>query len=348
MNQWLNLRGRWRRGMAAIGLLLAVTIVACGSPFAKSNDIELILVGYAVPKIAHNAIIPKFVEQWQRDHNGQKVIFKKSYGGSGSQTRAVVDGLDADVVHLAIGADLDKLVKEGLVKADWAKRVPNHGIVSQTVAAIVTRKGNPKQINTFADLTRPDVKWVTANPKTSGGARWNYYAIWNYAAKTTDRDAAKSQEMVTKAFHNVAVLTKDAREAVDAFAHQGQGDALLNYENEIILANQKGANLDFVVPAINLSIDTPIAVVDQNVDKHGNRAAAEAFVKFLFTADAQAEFAKVGFRPLTAASPTDLPKFVPIEQLGTIADYGGWKVAQKAFEEGGTFDQIEASMGKRQ
>ncbi|MFM2432138.1 MAG: hypothetical protein RLZZ511_3352 [Cyanobacteriota bacterium] len=348
------------RRFTAIGLMslvLTVSIAACGgnagapggnSSSSGSKDIELTLVGYAVPKAAHDAIIPKFVEQWKKDHNGQTVTFKQSYGGSGTQTRAVIDGLEADVVHLAIGADVDKLVKAGLVNEDWTTRLPNNGIVGETVAAIITREGNPKGLKTFADLAKDDVKWVTANPKTSGGARWNYYALWNHAKKT-GLDEAKSKEFVSKAFQNVVVLAKDARESTDAFAKQGQGDALVNYENEVILAKQKGEKIDYVVPEVNLSIDTPLAVIDKNVDKHGTRAAAEAFAKFLFTPEAQREFAKVGFRPLgdVAKEPEIAKQFPAVKQLTKISEYGGWKEAQKVFEDGGAFDAIEASIGKK-
>ena len=352
-----------RRSLALglVSLVLTLSIAACGgntsspsggtsssSSSSSSKDIELTLVGYAVPKAAHDAVIPKFVEQWKKDHGGQKITFKQSYGGSGTQTRAVIDGLEADVVHLAIGADMNKLVKAGLIKEDWTTRTPNNGIVGETVAAIITREGNPKGIKTFADLGRDGIKWVTANPKTSGGARWNYYALWNYAKKTGGDDAA-ANEFVTKAFKNVVVLAKDGRESTDAFAKQGQGDALVNYENEVILAKQKGEKLDFVVPEINISIDTPVAVVDKNVERHGNKEAAEAFVKFLFTPEAQREFAKVGFRPLgdVAKEPEIAKQFPPVKQLAKISEYGGWKDAQKVFEEGGAFDKIEASIGQK-
>lgn len=336
---------RWF-ALSLLSLLLSVTIASCNSNPSGQKDIELLLVGYSVPKVAHDAIIPKFVKQWEKDHNGQSVIFSQSYGGSGSQTRGVIDGLDADIVHLAIGSDMNRLVKLEFVKEDWNKRVPNQGIVGETVAAITTRPGNPKNIKSFGDLARDDVKWVTANPKTSGVARWNYYALLNYAKKSNQPDP---QAFVTKAYKNVAVLTKDSREATDAFVNQGQGDALVNYENESILAKQKGEKLDFIAPTINISIDTPVAVVDRNVDKHGNRAAAEAFVQFLFTPEAQREFAKVGFRPLgeVAKEPEFINQFSAVKQLSKIAEYGGWKKAQKAFDFGGEFDAIEASMSKK-
>ena len=347
-----------------IGATLSVAIAACsngsgnnstatspaGSPVAQNQkDVELTLVAYAIPKAAHDAIIPKFVEQWKKDHGGQTVTFNQSYGGSGTQTRAVIDGLEADVVHLALAGDTNKLVKAGLVNAGWETKVPNNGIVAKTVAAITTREGNPKNIKSFNDLARDDVKWVTANPKTSGVARWNFLALWNASIKS-GADEAKATEFVTKAFKNVAVLTKDAREATDAFAKQGQGDALINYENEIILAKSKGEKLEYTIPDVNISIDTPIAVVDQNVDKHGTREAAEAFVKFLFTPEAQQEFVNLGYRPLDAAAAKqkeNTDKFPPVKTLSTIKDFGDWTDFQKKFfEDGAIFDQIEASINK--
>lgn len=328
-----------------------ISLVACGngggssqtgttgSGAAQKQDLEITLVGYAVPKAAHDVIIKKFVAKWQQEHN-QKVTFKQTYGGSGSQTRAVIDGLPADIVHLALGGDVNKLAQASLVAKDWDKKLPNNAIVAQSVAAIITRSGNPKKIKSFADLARPDVKWVTANPKTSGGARWNFLALWNNAIKAGGNEA-KATEFVTTAFKNVVVQPKDAREATDAFAKQGQGDALLNYENEILFAKQKGEALDYVVPDVNVSIDTPVAIVDKNVDKHGNREVVEAFAKYMFTPESQAEFVKLGYRPAATAAPD--PRFPKVKSLGTIAEYGGWKDFQKKFfDDGGVYDKIQS------
>ncbi|GAP97417.1 sulfate ABC transporter substrate-binding protein [Leptolyngbya sp. NIES-2104] len=357
---WAKQSLRKSVSLFVVGATLSFAIAACSSgnnasnptaggnasPVAnQSRDVELTLVGYAIPKAAHDAIIPKFVEQWKRD-KGQNVTFKQSYGGSGSQTRAIIDGLEADITHLALAADTGKLVKAGLVNADWETKAPNNGTVAKTVAAIVTRPGNPKGIKTFQDLTRSDVKWVTPDPKTSGGARWNFLVLWNDALKRNNNDEAKAKEFVAQAYKNVAVLAKDAREATDAFSKQGQGDALIQYENEVILAKQKGEQLDYVAPDTNISIDTPIAIVDKNVDKHGTREVAEAFVKYLFTPEAQAEFLKLGFRPLDAASAAkaDTAKLPEVETLASIKDFGGWDAAQKKFfEDGGVFDQTLAS-----
>ncbi|MHC0066794.1 sulfate ABC transporter substrate-binding protein [Nostoc sp. UIC 10890] len=342
-----------------VGTLLSVTLAACSgetgnnssteapaaSPVAASKqNVEITLVSFAVTKAAHEAIIPKFVEQWKKDHN-QTVTFKQSYGGSGSQTRAVIDGLEADVVHLALAGDTSKIEKAGLIQPGWEKEVPNNGIVSKSVAALVTRSGNPKGIKNWPDLAKDGVKLITANPKTSGVAKWNFLALWDSVIKTGG-DEAKATEFVTKVYKNVPILPKDAREATDTFAKQGQGDVLINYENEVILAQQKGEKVEYVVPDVNISIDNPIAVVDTNVDKHGNREVAEGFVKFLYTPEAQQEFVKLGFRPVdeTLAQTKEVTdKFPKVKTLGTVADFGSWEaIDNKFFADGGVFDKIQA------
>ena len=365
MNLWQQLLKRVELGFSPnslkgfislflVGTVLSVSLAACSgtnnsnSPSAttstdKKQNVELTLVSFAVTKAAHEAIIPKFVEKWQKEHN-QTVIFKQSYGGSGSQTRAVIDGLEADVVHLALALDTQKIEKAGLIQSGWEKKFPNNGIVSKSVAALVTREGNPKGIKNWADLAKDNVKLITADPKTSGVARWNFLALWNSVIKTGG-DEAKATEFVTKVYKNVPVLTKDAREATDAFFKQGQGDALINYENEIVLAKDKGEKTNYVLPDVNISIDNPIAIVDKNVDKHGNRQVAEAFVKYLFTPEAQQEFAKVGFRPVdetVAKSKEFAEKYPTIKSLGTVQEMGGWDAVQKKFfAEGAIFDQIQ-------
>jgi sulfate/thiosulfate transport system substrate-binding protein len=345
--------------LVLVGAVLSVALAACtggsnGNNTATENptanpvsankpNVELTLVSFAVTKAAHEAIIPKFVEKWKQEHN-QNVTFKQSYGGSGSQTRAVIDGLEADIVHLALALDTQKIEKAGLIQPGWEQENPNNGIVSKSVAAIITRAGNPKGIKTWADLARDDVRVITADPKTSGVARWNFLALWNSAIKTGG-DEAKATEFVTKVYRNVPILAKDAREATDVFG-KGQGDALINYENEVILAQQKGSRLDYVIPDVNISIDNPIAVVDKNVDKHGTREVAQEFVKFLYTPEAQEEFVKLGFRPVdekVAQTKEVTDKFPKVNTLGTVQDLGGWaEVDQKFFADGGIFDKIQA------
>ena len=338
-----------------VGVSLSVAIAACsggnnnntaansgdGSASAK-KDVQLTIVSFAVTKAAHDKIIPKFVEQWKKEHN-QNVSFQPSYGGSGSQTRAVIDGLEADIVHLALALDTKKIEKAGLIQPGWEQEAPNDAIVSKSVGAIVTREGNPKGIKTWEDLSKPEVKVITANPKTSGGARWNFLAVWGSVTKTGG-DENKALDLTTKVIKNAPVLPKDAREASDVFFKQGQGDALINYENEMILAAQNGEKLPYVIPEVNISIDNPIAVVDKNVDKHGTREVAEAFVKFLYTPEAQREFAKVGFRPVDPTVEQEVASQYPkVKTLFTVKDLGGWdEVQKKFFDDGATFDKIQA------
>lgn len=328
--------------MSACTDTTASTTTQASSP----SEVKLTLVSFAVTKAAHDAIIPKFVAKWQQEHN-QKVVFEQSYGGSGSQTRAVIDGLEADIVHLALALDVDKIVDAGLIEPNWEQEAPNNSIASRSVAVLVTREGNPKQIKTWSDLARKDVKFITANPKTSGGARWNFLALWGSVTQTGG-DVSKAQTFVTQALQNVPVLPKDAREASDVFFKQGQGDVLINYENEALLAAQQGEKLPFVVPDINISIENPVAVVDENVDKHGTRAVAEAFVKYLYSPEAQREFVKYGFRPVDATVVQETEKQFPkVKTLFTVKDLGGWdKIQQQFFADGSLFDRIQLAQGR--
>ncbi|OWY68536.1 sulfate-binding protein [cyanobacterium TDX16] len=345
-----------------VGVSLSVAIAACSSGgdnsatqnpaaspvSANKQDVELTLVSFAVTKAAHDAIIPKFVEQWKQEHN-QNVTFSTSYGGSGSQTRAVIDGLEADIVHLALALDTSRIEKAGLIEPGWEKEVPDNAIVSKSVAALVTRPDNPKGIKTWADLAKEGVSLITADPKTSGIARWNFLTLWNSAIKTGASEE-QALDFVSKVYGNVPILTKDAREATDVFFKQGQGDALINYENEILLAQQKGEKVSYIIPDVNISIDNPVAVVDRNADKHGTREVAEAFVKYLFTPEAQQEFAKVGFRPVdetVAQTKENTDKYPKVQNLGSVKDFGGWNAVQaKFFEDGAVFDQIQAKINR--
>ena len=313
---------------------------------AAAAPVELTLVSYAVTQAAYEQIIPKFAEQWKAQ-TGQDVTFNQSYGGSGSQTRAVLDGLEADIVALALAGDTKKLEAGGLIAPGWENEAPNNAIVHKSVAVLVTREGNPKNIQGWDDLARDDVQVVTANPKTSGGAKWNFLGAWGVKTQTGSDDAA-ALDFVSRIYQNVPVLPKDARESTDVFFTRGQGDVLINYENEVLLAAQKGEILPYIVPDVNISIDNPVAVVDANVDKHGTREVAEAFVEFLFTPAAQVEFAKVGFRPVDpTVSEQFADQFPKVTTLFTIADLGGWDaIDQKFFADGAIFDQIQAKVGK--
>lgn len=331
-----------------VGVGLSAAISSCSTDNSKttagSEDIELTLVSYAVTKAAYEKIIPQFTQKWKQEHN-QNVTFNQSYGGSGSQTRAVIDGLEADVVALALALDTEKIEEAGLIEPGWETEAPNESIVHKSVGAIVTREGNPKGIKTWSDLARDDVKVITANPKTSGGARWNFLALWGSATKNGGNEQ-KAFDFTNKVYKNVPVLPRDAREASDVFFKQGQGDALINYENEVLLAAQNGQKLPYVVPEVNISIDNPIAVVDKNVDQHRTREVAEAFVEYLFTPEAQREFAKVGFRPVDETVTKEFAKQYPtVKSLFTVKDLGGWDTVQKQFfGDGAAFDKIRSNL----
>jgi len=302
---------------------------------------EILLVSYAVTKAAYDKIIPKFVAKWKKE-KGQDVVIKTSFGGSGTQARAILDGLDADIAALSLALDTKRLEKGGLVRSGWEKRAPNNAIVTKSVIAIVTRPGNPKKINKWEDLDNPGVRVITANPKTSGGARWNFLGLWGSVTETGGNDS-KAQDFVKRVYRNAPVLPKDAREASDAFFKKGQGDVLLNYENEVLLEQQRGGSrAPFVIPSVNISIDNPVAVVDKNVDKKGTREVAEAFVKFLYTPEAQREFAATGFRPVNSTIANEFrQQFRPVSKLFTATDLGGWDSIQKRFfDDGAIFDRI--------
>lgn len=308
------------------------------------QTVELTLVSFAVTKEAYSKVIPLFQQKWKRERN-QEVKFVESYAGSGTQTRAVIDGLEADIVHLALGFDVDRIQKAGLIDPGWEKEAPNDAVVSRSVVALVTRPGNPKNVRGWSDLAKPGISVVTANPKTSGVARWNFLALWGAVSKTGGDDA-KAQDYVTQVFKNAPVLAKDARELSDIFFKKNQGDVLINYENEVILASQKGETGFFtVIPQNNISIDNPIAVVDKVVNKRKTREVAEAFVQFLYTPEAQREFAKVGFRPVNTSITKEFDKKFPkVNKLYTIKDFGGWSEAQKRFfDDGAVFDRIQTS-----
>ncbi|XGB40949.1 MAG: sulfate ABC transporter substrate-binding protein [Nodosilinea sp. LVE1205-7] len=337
--------------MGLLALTTTAAIAACGGQGSGDNQasgkkVELTLVSYAVTQAAYEQIIPKFAAAWKQK-TGQEVLFNQSYGGSGSQTRAILDGLEADVAALALAGDTKKLQEGGLIQPGWEKQAPNNAIVHKSVAVLVVRKGNPKNIKGWDDLARDDVSVVTANPKTSGGAKWNFLAAWGYKTQG-GKSEVEALNFVTKIYKNVPVLPKDAREATDVFYTREQGDVLINYENEVLLASQKGEVQPFIIPDVNISIDNPVAVVDANVDKHGTREVAEAFVQFLFTPEAQREFARVGFRPVDPTVAKEfIQQFPQVKTLFTVTDLGGWsEVNKKFFADGAIFDQIQARVGK--
>lgn len=329
-----------------VGIVGSGMIGGCTAPGGTSNSeatrkpVTLTLVSYAVTQSAYEKIIPQFVQEWQ-EKTGQVVTFNESYGGSGAQTRAVIDGLEADVVALALALDTKKIEEAGLIQPGWEDEFSNGAIVHKSVVALVKRT-EKIPVQQWSDLARPGISVITANPKTSGGARWNFLALWG-AVTQSGGNETQAQTFVEKVYQNTPVLPKDAREASDVFFTQGQGDVLINYENEVLLAKQKGDNLPYIIPQdFNISIDNPVAIVDANVDKHGTRKVAEAFVNFLFQPEAQREFAKVGFRPVDPTATKEFAaQFPTIKTLFTVDDLGGWQAVQtQFFDDGATFDKI--------
>ena len=330
-------------GIACLPLAVAAANTL-NAPLAQAQQPAkpqtLTLVSYAVTKNAYDQIFRLFADDWKKK-TGQTVTFKGSYGGSGSQTRAVIDGLNADIVNLAMAADVSRIEQAGLIKKGWESRLPNKATpIHSTVVAFV-RPGNPKKINSWKDLAKPNVDVVTANPKTSGGARWNFVALWG-AVTQAGGSEAQARQFIRDVYKNVEVLPKDAREASDFFIKRNQGDVLLNWETEAILAKRKGEwTAGYKTFSPNVLTSQPVAVVDKNVDRNGSRKVAEAFTKFLFTPTAQKVFADNGFRPATAEGKAYARGKFPVVKTYTIEVFGGWPaVTGKFFRDGAIWDQI--------
>ena len=303
---------------------------------------KITLGAYTTPREAYAKIIPLFKKSWKAQ-TGQDVTFAESYLGSGAQSRAIVEGFEADVAALSLEADINNIVKAGLITHDW-KATPHNGIVSTSVVAFAVRPGNPKGIKDWSDLAKPGINVLTPNPKTSGGAQWNIMALYGAAlrgnvAGVPKGDEAAAQEFMKKVLKNVSVMDKGARESITTF-EKGIGDVAITYENEVLVAQQKGEKLDLVLPHSSILIENPIALVDKYVDKHGNRKAVEAFITFLFTPEAQKVFAETG--GLRSIDPNvakeTASRYPAVPDLFTIKDFGGWsQVTPKFFGNSGIY-----------
>jgi len=310
---------------------------------AYARDVALLNVSYDPTRELYRDINTAFAAQWKAQH-GDTVTIQMSHGGSGKQARSVVDGLSADVVTLALAYDIDAVADHGLLAKDWQKRLPDNASPYTSTIVFLVRKGNPKGIRDWADLIRPGIQVITPNPKTSGGARWNFLAAWGYALKQPGGNEAKARAYVQALYQHVPVLDTGARGATNTFAQRGVGDVLVAWESEALLAQQElGKNtFDIVVPSISILAEPPVAVVDSNVDKHGSRGVAEAYVKFLYSPQGQAIEAKNFYRPrLTEVSARYAAQFPKVNTF-TIHDvFGDWRQAQaKFFADGAIFDQI--------
>lgn len=347
--------------VAATVLALTIALTGCGQPAAQTGGdtksdanasaagtaakppVELLNVSYDPTRELYEAFNKSFAEYWKKS-KGQTVTIKQSHGGSGAQARSVVDGLEADVVTLALGYDIDAVAAANLTKADWQKSLKDNSSPYTSTIVFLVRKGNPKGIKDWDDLAKPGVSVITPNPKTSGGARWNYLAAWGYAQKKYNNDEAQIKQFLTSLFKNVPVLDTGARGSTTTFVERGLGDVLIAWENEAFLSvNELGKDkFEIVVPPLSILAEPPVAVVDKVVDKRGTREVAQAYLEYLYTEEGQTIAAKNYYRPrLESVAKKFEAQFPKAELLQIDKDFGGWQKAQKThFSEGGTFDQI--------
>ncbi|CAJ0709926.1 sulfate ABC transporter substrate-binding protein [Ralstonia thomasii] len=320
----------------------AAAIVAGGTVGAHAAT-TLLNVSYDPTRELYKEINTEFAKKWKAE-TGEDITLRASHGGSGKQARSVIDGLDADVVTLALGYDIDAIAEKGLTGKDWQKRLPHNASPYTSTIVFLVRKGNPKGIKDWNDLVKPGIAVITPNPKTSGGARWNYLAAWAYALKQPGGSDATAKDFVQKLYKNVPVLDSGARGATTTFTERGIGDVLIAWEDEALLAARvEGKDkFDVVVPSISILAEPPVAVVDKVADKKGTRKAAEAYLKFLYTPQGQEIGAKNFYRPTDPAVAKKHESEFPKVKLVTIDDtFGGWQKAQKThFADGGEFDQL--------
>ena len=324
-------------------ILVAALSAALAAPAVAQNKVTLLNVSYDPTRELYQDINVAFAKAWQAK-TGQAVTINQSHGGSGKQARAVIDGLQADVVTLALAYDVDALSRLGkLIPADWQKRLPHNATPYTSTIVLLVRKGNPKHVRDWDDLVRPGISVVTPNPKTSGGARWNYLAAWGYAKRKLGTDE-KAQDFVAKLYKNVPVLDSGARGATTTFVQRGIGDVLIAWENEALLATEKLGKDQFeiVVPSVSILAEPPVSIVDKVVDKRGTRKVAQAYLEFLYSAEGQEIAARHYYRPQQADVLAKYAKAFPKVALFTIDEvFGGWTKAQKAhFDDGGIFDRI--------
>ncbi len=331
----------------AAGLVAAAIVgaVVFGASVASAAEITLRNVSYDPTREFYVEYNASFVKYW-KSKTGQDVVVNQSHGGSGAQARAVIDGLQADVVTLALAADIDAIAAQGkLLPINWQSRYPDNSSPYTSTIVFLVRKGNPKGIRDWSDLIKPGVAVITPNPKTSGGARWNYLAAWSWAVKQPGGNAVTAKEFVRKLYKNVPVLDAGARGATTTFVQRGLGDVLIAWENEAFLAiKQLGADkLEIVVPTVSVLAEPPVAVVDKVVLKKGTREIAAAYLQYLYSKEGQEIIARNYYRPRDPEVAAKYASQFPKLNLATIADFGGWSKAQpEHFGDGGVFDQIYA------
>jgi sulfate transport system substrate-binding protein len=323
---------------AAVGMLLAGTITRN----VAAADATLLNVSYDPTRELYRDLNRAFIAAWQ-SKTGQRISINMSHGGSGAQARAVLDGLQADVVTLALAADIDALAKRGLIATAWQQRLPNNASPFTSTIVLLVRKGNPRGIHDWPDLLKPGVAVITPNPKTSGGARWNFLAALAWAQHQPNASPASAEDFMRALFHQVPVLDTGARGATNSFAQRDLGDVLLAWENEAWLARKEfGADaFEIVYPSLSILAEPPVAVVDSVVDKKGTRDVAQSYLEFLYTRPAQDIAARNYYRARDQVVAVQYAERYPVLNLATIEDFGGWDAAQaKFFADGGLFDKI--------
>ncbi len=333
-----------------LGTLLSLPLLTMGCKkggadgSSSSGEVSLLNVSYDPTRELYSEINPRFAAQW-KEKTGQSVKVKQSHGGASKQARSVIDGLEADVVTLALSYDIDAMAERGrLLPADWQKRLPDSSTPYTSTIVLLVRKGNPKGIKDWDDLVKEGVAVITPNPKTSGGARYNYLAAWGYALKKHDGDQDKARDFVTRLYKNVPVLDSGARGSTTTFGERGIGDVLVTWENEALLAiKELGKDkFEIIVPSVSVLAEPPVAVVDKYAKKHGTEAVAKAYLEFLYTAEGQRLAAKHYYRPRDPAVAQEFEAQFPKLALFTVDElFGGWQAAQKThFSDGGLFDKI--------
>jgi len=334
------------RRLVCSGLALGVVWLCFGPATRAVAQTELLNVSYDPTRELYREINAAFIADWNGRNEKKIRTIRQSHGGSGAQARTVIDGLNADVLTLALAGDIDAVASRSKkLPENWQSRLPQNSSPYTSTIVFLVRKGNPKAIRDWGDLVKPGVQIITPNPKTSGGARWNYLAAWAYAEKAFGGDEAKVRDYIGKLLANVPVLDTGARGATTTFTQRGIGDVFLSWENEAFLARKEfgGDKFDIVVPSLSILAEPPVALVDGNVDAKGTRAEAQAYLDFLYTPKAQAIIARHFYRPRNpeAADPKDIANFPKVELVTIDAVFGGWAKAQPThFGDGGTFDQL--------
>lgn len=324
-------------------VLSAMTLAFAAAPAVHAAQIQLLNVSYDPTRELYQEYDKAFAKEW-KVKTGDDVVIRQSHGGSGKQARTVIDGIPADVVTLALASDIDAIAQRGLMAKNWQQRLAHHSSPYTSTIVFLVRKGNPKGIKDWGDLVRPDVQVITPNPKTSGGARWNFLAAWGYALRLPGGTAESARKFVGQIYSHVPVLDSGARGSTTTFVERGIGDVLLTWENEAFLAiKELGADkVEIVVPSVSILAEPPVALVDKNVDRHGTRKVAQAYLNYLYSDAGQDIAGRNYYRPASEKAARKYAKQFPKINLFTIEDVAGsWDKAQKEFfSDGGVFDQI--------